>query len=260
MRNIAILLFAWVFFSGCEEAEQPDVKPLTIEQQLLEVMKMPLDLTTGKMVRSISYCCNPKRPFSTLDFHYPVGGEFSYRVQKGPEGDTLEIFLQHYEDQKLRYSHSFRYQSGMLPEWTHTTEYIYGTEGKLTEKFTVSQERPRTLAATYLYDVQGRLASIETSAGNGTASQRFAYDQQGRISREWSTVKTEEEVEFDYMFYRYEGELLVAKEASQNSRLEGPRQDRYRYVYDQEGRPVEIYEFDPYFFFQQKNYAEFFYE
>ena len=260
MRYVRTFLIGLIFLAGCDETEVPVFEPLTLEEQLLEVMNRPLATGTGKMIRSISYCCRPPRPFSILDFYYPVGDEFNYRIQKSPEGDTVEISLQHYKDEKLRYSHSFRYQSEMLPEWTHTAENIYDSEGKLIERYTVSPERPRSLAAVYRYDANGRLTSIESSAGNGLESIRYAYDEDGRIAREWSNIRTEEEVDINYMFYRYEGELLVAKEASQNGRLEGPRQDWHRYVYDQEGRLMAVYEFDPYFLFEQKNYAEFFYE
>lgn len=260
MRHILFLLVGLLFLTGCEETEVPVSDPLTLEEQLVEVMQMPLATGTGKLARTISYCCNPKRPFITSDFYYPVGGEFSYRIQKASEGDTLEISLQHYEGEKLRYFHSFRYQSGMKSEWMNTAEYIYDSEGKLIEQYSISPERTRSLTATYRYDEKGRLTSMESSAGNGIASQMFAYDQEDRIVREWGNIKTEEEIEFDFMFYRYEGEQLVAKEASQNGRLEGPRQDWYQYVYDQKGRLITQIEFDPYFFFQQKNYAEFFYE
>lgn len=260
MRHFLIIMFGLIFLAGCGESESPTSETLTLEEKLVEVMQMPLATGTGKMSRSISYCCNPIRPFIILDFYYPVGGEFSYRVQRGPEGDTLEISFQHYEDEKLRYFHSFRYKSGKLSEWMNTAEYSYDSEGKLIERYSISPERPRALNATYRYDEKGRMTSIETSSGNGGESQKFAYDQQDRIAREWSTIKTDEEVELNFMFYRYDGELLVAKEASQNGRLEGPRQDRYRYVYDQKGRLIAQFEYDPYFSFQQKNYAEFFYE
>ncbi|MFN3998803.1 hypothetical protein [Algoriphagus sp.] len=260
MRHILVILLGLIFLSGCEETGAPISDPLTLEEQLRDVMQMPLATGTGKVVRSISYCCDPKRPFITLDFYYPVGGEFSYRIQKGADGDTLEISLQRYENEKLRYIHSFRYRSGMLPEWMNTADYIYDSEGKLIERYATSAEKPRYLAVTYRYDEKGRLISMETSAGNGVESQNFAYDQQDRIAREWSAIKTDKEVELNFMFYRYEADLLVAKEASQNGRLEGPRQDWYRYVYDQKGRLIAQFEFDPYFSFQQKNYAEFFYE
>lgn len=260
MRHFLVILLGFIFLASCEETEVPISAPLTLEEQLREVMQMPLATGMGKVVKTISYCCDPKRPFSILYFYYPVGGEFSYRIQKSPEGDTLEISLQIYEDEKLRYFHSFRYRSEMLSEWMNTAEYVYDSEGKLIERFNISPEKPRSLNATYRYDEKGRLTSIEASAGNGSESQMFAYDQEGRVEREWSAIKTDKEVELNFMFYRYEGELLVAKEASQNGRLEGPRQDWFRYVYDQKGRLVAQFEFDPYFFFQQKNYAEFFYE
>lgn len=260
MRRIATFLIVLALLSSCGETLEPVTEPLTLEVQLREVMQMPLATGTGKVVRSISYCCNPKRPFAILDFYYPVGGEFSYRIQKGHEGDTLEISFQHYEDEKLRYFHSFRYRSGMLSEWMNTAEYIYSSQGKLIERYSISPEKPRSLNATYRYDEKGRLTSIEASAGNVSESQMFDYDQQDRISREWSAIKTDKEIELNFMFYRYEGELLVAKEASQNGRFEGTRQDWYRYVYDQKGRLIAQFEFDPYFSFQQKNYAEFFYK
>jgi hypothetical protein len=260
MRISLVILFGIIILASCSEAEVPNSEPLTLEEQLLKVMQMPLARGTGKVVRTISYCCEPKRPFAIVDSYYPVGGEFSYQIKKSPEGDTLEISLQLYDGEKLKFFHSFRYLGGMLSEWMNTTEYSYDSDWKLIARYDISPERPRSLSSTYRYDEKGRLIAIETSAGNGISTQMFAYDQEDRIVREWGNVKTEEEVEFDFMFYRYEGELLVAKEASLYGRLEGPRQDRYRYTYDQQGRLTAQFEFDPYSFFEKKNYTEFFYE
>lgn len=223
-------------------------------------MQMPLVTDTGKVVRTISYCCEPQRPFAIVDSYYPVGGDVSYLVQKSPDGDTLQISLQYYEKNKLQFSHSFRYRSGMLPELMSTNEYIYDSRGNLVEWYSIPSEGSRSLVATYRYDANGRLTSIESSAGNGLEELRYAYDDEGRIVREWTFIKTDEEFELGYMFYRYEGELLVAKEASKDGKFEGPRQDQFRYVYDEQGRLIAQFEFDPYFFFEQKNYAEFFYE
>lgn len=81
----------------------------------------------------------------------------------------------------------------MLPEWTGTNEHIYDSGGKLTESYSVPTEKLRTLVATYRYDANGRLTSIESSAGNSMEELRYTYDEEGRIEREGSYVKTEEE-------------------------------------------------------------------
>jgi len=260
MRHLIVFVIGLIFLAGCDETEAPMSEPLTLEEQLLEVMKMPLATGTGKVVRTVNYCCEPRRPSAILDSYYPVGGGVRYLVHKSAAGDTLEISLQNYKDEKLQSSHAFRYRSGMSPEWTQTAEFSYDLEGKLIERYTVSPERPRTLALTYQYDANDRLTGIESPAGNGVETLRYAYDEQGRIAREWRHIKTQEEFEIDYMFYRYEGERLVAKEATQYGRLEGQRQDWHRYIYDEQGRLVAQFEFDPHLFFQRKNYAEFFYE
>lgn len=260
MRLTLVTLLGLIFLAGCEETETPISEPLTLEEQLREVMQMPLAKGTGKVVRTISYCCEPQRPFAIVDTYYPVGGDVSYLVQKSPEGDTLQISLQYYKEGNLQSRHSFRYRNGMLPELISTNEYIYDSRGNLVEWYSIPAEGLRSLVASYLYDAKGRLTSIVSPAGNGVEELRYAYDEEGRIMGEWRLIKTEEEYELGYMFYRYEGELLVAKEATKDGKLEGPRQDQFRYVYDGQGRLVAQYEFDPYFFFQLKNYAEFFYE
>lgn len=77
------------------------------------------------------------------------------------------------------------------------------------------------------------------------------------LSAKGAMSRLKKSFEPGYMFYRYEGELLVAKQASKDRKREGARQDQFRYVYDEQGRLVAQFEFDPYFF-PTKKYAFFF--
>ncbi|SEF82020.1 hypothetical protein SAMN03080598_01507 [Algoriphagus boritolerans DSM 17298 = JCM 18970] len=50
MRHILFLLFGLIFLTGCEETEVPVSVPLTLKEQLVEVMKIHLTYNGISMV------------------------------------------------------------------------------------------------------------------------------------------------------------------------------------------------------------------
>ncbi len=51
MRHILFLLFGLIFLTGCEETEVPVSVPLTLKEQLVEVMKIHLPIMVFQWFR-----------------------------------------------------------------------------------------------------------------------------------------------------------------------------------------------------------------
>ncbi len=259
MRHLLVVLIGLILFSSCGETEEHEPLPPILEEELREVMKMRLATGTGKVIRTLSYGGSSDRLFASKDIYYLAGDDINFQVIKDQLEDTVKIGLNYFQDGKIRTSHSFHF-NGSRAEWEYTIDYKYDSEGTLIESYSTAVDKPRYLRARYIYDSQHRLTSIEYPFVNGVELQMYTYDEQGRVLNEWQTAKGQEEYKIGLLFCRYEDGFLVAKESGERGMPEGPRQDQFRYVYDQEGRLSVQYEFDPYFGFQQANRTEFFYD
>ena len=111
----------------------------------------------------------------------------------------------------------------------------------------------------YNYDQDGLLIEIEYSYENGAELEIFEYDESGRIAARWRAVRGNEDHKLEYLRYRYDGELLLAKVSGERGSNELGTQDAYRFYYDEEQRLVKEKKFDPNFGFQQVSRSEYLY-
>lgn len=258
MRIKAIFFFLLLVLGSCEITEDQEFFPPTMEDKLKEVMSSSLILPEGKLKKVVVYGGSSTIVHSSREIFYPAIGNVSFNVIFYFTGDTVGIGLNYFREELIETSHFFNYENGK-PVWWSTREYQYLSDNRLDKIFHSSSNKERSLLAQYVYDSQNQLAQIEYPNENGAALEVFEYDEFGRISREWKSATGQEEFKIDYLVYRYNQGLLVAKESGIRGTISEDRQDAHQFYYDDLERVISQKEFDPYFGFQQKSNAEFFY-
>lgn len=257
MKIKHLFLFLLISVFSCEMTENPDVR-LSLEEELKKVMALPLSLPEGKVHRVEFYIGDSESIHSTREILYPTKGNIALSFFKNYKQDTVEIGLNYFNGKVLETSHLFNFEQGKAV-WQSTREYQYLWENRIDKIFHTSAAKERSLLAQYHYNSQNLLTQIEYPFINGAELQVYEYDTSGRISKEWNTAKGQEEFKIDYLVYRYNEGLLVAKETGRMGSVSDDRQDAFQYFHDAKGRVISQKEFDPYFGFQQKGRSELFY-
>jgi len=257
MKANRLFLVYLAFFASCESVEETDPLKLSLEAELQELFELPRLEPVGELSKVVVYGGDSDEIFSTRDILYPSIGNVSIHVIKDKFEDTSSVGLNFFLNGEIKTSHSFDYVNHE-PKWQSTREYEYDSDGRLVKQFVTTANQSQYLLANYMYDLQDRLLTIEFPSGGGEL-QMFTYDEFNRVLSEWQTVKGQEDAKINFLHYRYENDVLKAKESGEKGREVGPRQDRFRYFYDQSGKLSAQEEFDPYFGFQRKSRSVMFY-
>ena len=258
MKN-SVILFIGLILGACSVSEDPDLEPSTdnesrLQELLVEadrIMSLPTSSPDGRLKMV-------KNSISTSDIYYPTDESFSYSVLKDANLDTVGITLSYFNDEQVQTRHSISFENGAAYKWS-TFEYVYTPESLLDEIYSSNSNMQRRLLGKYHYDSQNLLIKIEYPYENGAELLIYENDEFNRIANEWKTVKGQDNHILDYLVYRYDGELLVAKESGTNGSNSDEREDAFQYFYDSQGKLIMAKEFDPYFGFQQKEKLEYFY-
>lgn len=258
MKINEMFFFAIIGLAGCEITEIQDPLPLTLEEQLVEVMAMPLAIPSGKLSRVVEYGGDSEKVYATMEIYYPAIGNISLHVTRDQYQDTLGISLNYFRGEDVEISHFFPFQEGKAV-WHSTREDQRNSENLIDKIFFTTSTKKRSFFAQYHYNSQSQLTHIKYPNETGAALEVYEYDEFGRISSEWKTALGQKEFKIDYLVYRYSDGLLVAKESGIRGIISEDRQDAFQYFYDEQGRVIMQKEFDPYFGFQQKGRSEFFY-
>jgi len=258
MKIKQLIFFLVIGFASCETTEIQDPLPPTLEDKLAELMKMPMNIPSGKLSRVVEYGGDSEKVYATMEIYYPAIGNISIHVSRDQYQDTVGISLNYLKEEQEEISHFFPFQEGKAV-WHSTREDQRNSENLIDKIFFTTTTKERTLIAQYHYNSQNQLTHIEYPNETAAALEVFEYDESGRISKEWKTAIGQEEFKIDYLVYRYSEGLLVAKESGIRGIIGEDRQDAYQYFYDAQGRLIMQKEFDPYFGFQQKGRSEFFY-
>jgi hypothetical protein len=259
MKTKVILFFAIFGFVGCEVIESENSLPISLEEELSQVLALPTNQPEGKLSRVIVYGGNSEQVDISREIRYPALGNITLEILKDKNQDTVGIGLNYFSGTNLETSHFFNYENGK-PVWWSTKEYEYLSGNRIDKIFHTSAVKERSLLAQYRYNSQNLLSQIEYPFVNGVELMVYEYDSLGRISREWKSGAGQEDFKMDYLVYRYNTKsLLEAKESGIRGIISENRQDAFQYFYNEKGRIIKQKEFDPYFGFQQKSWAEFFY-
>lgn len=258
MRKWKLIFFVSVVLSGCEMVETQDSVLNELEQELSEVLKMPLQNPSGKLSRVVVYGGNSERVDTDREIRYPANGNITLEIIRNRNQDTVGIGLNYFKGNNPETSHFFNYENGK-PVWWSTKEYEYLSGNRIDKIFHTSAVKERSLLAQYRYNSQNLLSQIEYPFVSGVELMVYEYDSLGRINLEWKSAAGQEEFKIDFLVYRYINGLLEAKESGIRGIIGEDRQDAFQYFYDERGRVILHKEFDPYFGFQQKSWAEFFY-
>jgi hypothetical protein len=258
MKTREILFFAIIGLVGCEIVESENSLPITLEEELNQVLVLPMVQAEGRLKKIIVYGGDSDQVDIAREILYPGIGNITLEILRNKNQDTVGIGLNYFKDNNLETSHFFNYQKGK-PIWWSTKEYEYLSGNRLDKIFHKSAFKERSLLAQYRYNSKNLLIQIEYPFVNGVELMVYEYDSLGRINREWKSAAGQEEFKIDYLVYRYTNGLLEAKESGTRGIISEERQDAFQYFYDQKGRIIKQKEFDPFFGFQQKSWAEFFY-
>lgn len=258
MQTKAFSFFLIIILSGCEITESQNPPIFTLEDELKEVLAMPLVSPSGKLSKVVTYGGNSDKVYGSIEIYYPAIGNISVHIQQDQNQDTLGITLNYFSGEQLETSHFFQYQEGKA-NWFSSREIQLTSENLLDKIFLTSENRERSLLAQYHYNSQNQLVQVEYPNENGAALEVYEYDEFGRISKEWKSAMGQEEFKIDYLVYRYNDDLLVAKESGIRGTITDEREDAFQYFYDSEGKLIIQKEYDPYFGFQQKSRTEYFY-
>lgn len=258
MKLKTFLFFVILGLAGCEVIESDNSLPLTLEEELNQVLALPINQPEGKLNRIIVYGGNSEQVDISREILYPGLGNITLEILKDKNQDTVGIGLNYFSGTNLETSHFFNYENGK-PVWWSTKEYEYLSGNRIDKIFHTSAIKEGSLLAQYRYNSENLLTQIEYPFVNGVELMVYEYDSQDRISREWKSAEGQEEFKIDYLVYRYSEGLLVAKESGIRGTISEDRQDTFQYFYNEKGRIIKQKEFDPYFGFQQKSWAEFFY-
>lgn len=258
MKYTFLFLLSYMTVSCTSLNEDGKPTALTAEEELARLLdevvsfkSMPISSTTGKLKKV-------KNSISTRDLYYPVDESFQYSVITDSNQDTAMITLVYLSGEKILSSHSISYQDGAAYRWA-TFEYLYNSENLLNEIYTSNSTKERALLGKYHYDSQSLLVEIAYPYENGEELQVYEYNESGRISSEWKSARGQEDNKIDYLVYRYDNGLLVAKESGIRGTISDQREDAFKYFYNSQGKLILTIEFDPYFGFQQKDKSEYFY-
>ncbi|MCL6259689.1 hypothetical protein M3O96_11345 [Aquiflexum sp. TKW24L] len=259
MKNLPIVFLLLIFLQACNFSEDADLTSLSLESELRQIMSLQLDYPSDKLSHVLVYVGDSKTIFSTREIYYPNPGNITYHVIRNQNQDTLSIGLNYFSvDERVKSSLNFTFINHK-PIWQSTREYSYNSQNLVEEIFYTSSTEIKRVLAKYYYDTQNKLTQIEYPFATGSELEIFEYDSQGRISHHWKTAKGQEESKIEMLFYRYNGNLLEAKEAGNIGSITGDRQDAFQYFYDDKGKLSMQNEFDRHFGFQQKGRSEFFY-
>ncbi len=265
MRIKKLIYIVAIALASCnitEDQSTPVPVPASTDlvDELRKVMSMPLGSPSDKLKKVITYGGNSDIVHVTREIHYPSVGSITYHVIRDQNQDTVAVGLNYFKaEDMVETSILFPFHNGP-PIWQSTREYAYNTENLLETIYLTSDPIGRRLLAQYRYNSQKLLTQIDYPFDGGAELKVYSYDDQGRISGEWTTSQGQEEAKIDYLVHRYGDEgLLEAKEAEIYGVLNGKRQDAFQYFYDGQGKLVLLKEFDPHFGFQQKYSSEFFY-
>lgn len=258
MRNSVLLLLTFILVSCASIPEELELSALVAEdklERLLEevdnFMSMPVSSPNGKLKTVKNY-------ISTSDFYYLINDSFQYNVITDTNQDTVMITLLYLSGEQVLTKHSLSYQNGEAYRWS-TFEYIYNSKGQLDEIYSSNSNMQRALLGKYKYDSKNLLVEIEYPYENGAELHMYEYDESNRIVSEWKSVRGQENNKIDYLVFRYDDGLLVAKESGVRGIISDERQDAFQYFYDPQGKLIFSKEFDPYFGFQEKENLEYFY-
>ncbi|UZD22117.1 hypothetical protein PBT90_01440 [Algoriphagus halophytocola] len=258
MKTKAILFFAIFGLVGCEVIERENSLPITLEEELNQVLVMPMNQPKGTLNKTIVYIGDSDQVDISREMLYPEIGNITLIILRDKNQDTVGIGLNYFSGDNLETSHFFNYENGK-PIWQSTKEYEYLSGNRIDKIFHSSINMERSLQAQYRYNSQNLLSQIEYPFENGVELMIYEYDSLGNIIREWKSAAGQEEFKIDYLVYRYHDSLLVAKESGVRGTISESRQDAFQYFYDENGRIVENKAFDPYFGFQQISRTEYFY-
>lgn len=258
MKTKAILFFAIFSLVGCEAIERETPLTITLEEKLNQVLVEPMYEPEGELSKIIVYAGGSEQVDISREILHPEVGDITLEILKDKNQDTVGIGLNYFLGDNVETSHFFNYENGK-PVWRSTKEYEYLSGNRIDKIFNSSVSKERSLLAQYRYNSENLLSQIEYPFENGVELMIYEYDSLGNIIREWKTAAGQEEFKIDYLVYRYHDSLLVAKESGVRGTISESRQDAFQYFYDENGRIVKNKEFDPYFGFQQKSQAEYFY-
>lgn len=259
MKTKVILFFSIFSLFGCEVIETENSLPISLEEELNQVLTLPMNQPEGKLRRVIVYGGNSEQVDSSKEILYPALGNITLEILKDKNQDTVGIGLNYFSGANLETSHFFNYENGK-PVWWSTKEYEYLSGNRIDKIFLTSAVKERSLLAQYRYNSENLLTQIEYPFVNGVELMVYEYDSLGRISREFKSGAGQEIFKIDYLVYRYNSKsLLEAKESGIQGIISENRQDAYQYFYNERGIITLQKEFDPYFGFQQRSRSEFFY-
>lgn len=258
MKLKVILFFAVYSLFSCEGIESENSFELTLEDELNHMMGLPIIQPEGKLSKVNVYVGSSKQIDISKEILYPAVGNVTLEILKDKTQDTVGIGLKYFSGNSLETSHYFNYENGK-PVWWSTKDYKYLSGNRIDKIFNTNESKGRNLLARYRYNSQNLLSQIEYPFENGVELMVYEYDSQERVIKEWKSNERQEDFKIDYLVYRYNENLVEAKESGVRGIQTEDRQDAFRYFYDENGRVIKQMEFDPYFGFQQKSWTEFFY-
>lgn len=258
--KIKLLLILSLILTACasipeDQDPQIDQSPEEILQSLINeaerVLSLPTNSSNGKLKMV-------KNSISTRHIYYPTNEDLFYSVQMDEKLDTAMIIVTYLNDNQVQIVNSLSYENGKAYRWS-SFEYIYNSEDRLDEIYSSNSTKPKALLAKYHYDSKNHLVEIEYPYESGAELLVYKYDEFNRIANEWKSARGQENHQIDFLVYRYNNGLLVAKESGIRGTITDDRQDAFQYFYDPQGKLVQSKEYDPYFGFQKKETVEYFY-
>ncbi|WP_194774491.1 hypothetical protein [Pararhodonellum marinum] len=263
--QIKILIFCLAIFTiGCSldnESDQnidSDQFSVFIQNELMEVLALPTHTPIGKLHMAITYGGSSDMMVSSREIFYPINGLSTYHIFRNGTGDTTGLALNLLEDDEIISSSYFAFREGKV-DWEFTREMEYNSDGLIDRMYTSNYSRNRELVSIYHYDSQNRLLEIEYPYEQGAELLVYAYDEEGKVISEWKTARGQEDYKLEYFIYRYDNDLLEAKETGHGGVFSEERKDALRYFYDPSDRLILEKRFDPNFGFQQIGRVEYTY-
>lgn len=253
-----------LFIVGCslnnESDPNIDSDQLSVlkEDELREVFALHTHSPNGKIHMAITYGGNSDKTVSSREIFYPINGLSTYHIFRNGTGDTTGLALNFLEDDEIVSSSYFAFREGKV-DWEFTREMEYNSDGLIDRMYTSNHSRSRELVSIYHYDSQNRLLEIEYPYEHGAELLVYSYDDDGKIISEWKTARGQEDYKVDHFIYRYNNDLLMAKETGPGGVFSEERKDALRYFYDPSDRLILEKRFDPNFGFQQIGRVEYTY-